>query len=346
MSKPILYGCAAVALLTAASPAAAGNRDLTGLWTNQSQTTLQRPDGITKLEVSPEEAKKILAGMKDGLGYTPDENKQGKISSDPNAPPPPVGDKDFGVKAYDTAWIAPGEGLNKVNGAFRTSHIVDPADGHIPWIDPEKAKAKAKARRTAYETGKGPYDGPEQAALSERCINPGYQGPGMLHGLYNNNFKFVLTKAYLAIDIEMGHDVRIAPIFATAQKAKASHSPSQITRWGGDSVAWWEGDTLVVETTSVNPLQGSSAGQFAMSPQAKVTEYYRRTGPKELYYKFVVDDPLNYTKPWTAELTFAPVSAIFEYACAEGNYGLEGMLAGARAMDAEQAAAAASAAKP
>jgi hypothetical protein len=340
MIRQALWGCAAVALLTAASPAgAAGSRDLTGLWTNESQTGLQRPAGITKLEVSPAEAQKIVAAMKDGLGYTPDENKQGKIASDPNAPPPPAGDKDFGVKAYDTAWIAPGEGLNKVRGAYRTSHLIDPVDGQLPYIDPVSAKAKVAARRVAYETGKGPYDGPENATLGERCILNGSGGPGMLHGLYNNNYQFVLTKDYLGIAVEMGHDVRAIPIYATAQKAKASHGP--IPRWQGDSVAWWEGNTLVVESINVNALQlqASASGQFPLSNKAKVTEYLTRTGPKEIDYKFTVDDPANYTKPWTAEESFAPVKAIFEYACSEGNYGLEGMLAGARAKDAEQAAA-------
>ena len=341
MLKRTLYGCAAIALLAAPTLAlaapAAGSRDLTGLWTNETQTNLTRPEGITKLEVSAEEAKKIIAGMKDGLGYTPEENKQGKVSSDPNAPPPPVGDKDFGVKAYDTAWIAPGEGLNKVRGTFRTSHVIDPANGQLPYIDPVTAKAKVAARRTAYETGKGPYDGPENATLGERCILNGSGGPGMLHSLYNNNYKFVLTKDFLAIAVEMGHDVRAIPIYATAQKAKASHGP--ISRWQGDSVAWWQDNTLVVESININPLQlqASQSGSFALSPKAKVTEYLTRTGSKEIDYKFTVDDPVNYTKPWTAELTFAPVGAIFEYACSEGNYGLEGMLAGARAKDAEQA---------
>jgi hypothetical protein len=342
MLKRTLFCCAAIALLAAPSLApaapASGSRDLTGLWTNQSQTPLQRADGITKLEVSADEAKKIIAGMKDGLGYTPDENKQGKISSDPNAPPPPVGDKDFGVKAYDTAWIAPGEGLDKVHGTLRTSHVVDPADGHLPYIDPVAAKALVKKRRDAYETGKGPYDGPEQAAISERCILNGSGGPGMLHGLYNNNFKFVLTKDYLGVAVEMGHDVRSIPIYPTMQKAKASHGP--IARWQGDSVAWWEGNTLAIESVNVNQLQGAW-GPFPMSSKAKVTEYFTRVGPKEMFYKFTVDDPVNYTKPWTAEETFQPVAAIFEYACSEGNYGLEGMLAGARAKDAEQASASA-----
>jgi hypothetical protein len=339
MLKLTLCGCAAIFLLAAPTLAtaapASGSRDLTGLWSNTSLTTLQRPPGITALEVSPAEAKKIVDSRLT-IGYTAEETKKGETHSDPNAPPPPAGDKDFGVKGYDVGWVDPGEQLGKVNGKFRTSHIIDPVDGKLPFIDPAAAKAKAEAGRIAYETGKGPYDGPENATLSERCILNGSGGPGMLHGLYNNNFKFVLTKDSLGIAVEMGHDVRAIPIYATAQKAKASHGP--LPRWQGDSVAWWEGNTLVVESTNVIPLQGSR-GQFPMSPKAKVTEYLTRTGPKEIDYKFTVDDPVNYTRPWTAELTFQPVNAIFEYACAEGNYGLEGMLAGARAKDAEQASA-------
>jgi hypothetical protein len=341
MFKRTFLMCAAIFLLTtpdmATAAQASGSRDLTGLWSNTSLTTLQRPAGIAALEVSPAEAKKIV-GSRLTIGYTAEETKKGATHSDPNAPPPPAGDKDFGVKGYDVGWVDPGEELGKVNGKYRTSHVIDPADGQLPYIDVAAANAKAKARGIAYATGKGPYDGPESATLSERCILNGSGGPGMLHGLYNNDFKFVLTKDYFGVAVEMGHDVRAIPIYATAQKAKASHGP--LPRWQGDSVAWWEGNTLVVESTNIIPLQGDN-GQFAMSPKAKVTEYFTRRGPKEIHYKFTVDDPVNYTRPWTAELTFQPVNAIFEYACAEGNYGLEGMLAGARAKDAEETSASA-----
>ena len=337
MLKRTLCGCAAIAMLVAAagSASAADKRDLTGTWTNASQTTLQRPEGITALEVSPAEAKRIVDSRLT-VGLTAAEKAATKSTSDA---PPPAGDKDFGVKAYDAGWTAQGDQLGTVNGKFRTSHVIDPANGQIPYIDVAKAKALVVARGIAYATGKGPYDGPEQAGVGERCILGfgGTGGPGMLHGLYNNNYQFVLTKDHLAIDVEMAHDVRIIPIFATAQKAKASHGP--INRWLGDSVAWWQGDTLVVESIHVPALEGGF-GPIALSSQAKVTEYLTRNGPKEIHYKFTVEDPVNYTRPWTAELTFQPINAIYEYACAEGNYGLEGILAGARAKDAEQAAAA------
>jgi hypothetical protein len=336
MFKRRLLGCAAIALLAiaAAGPASASDtRDLTGTWTNASLTTLQRPAGITALEVSPQEAKRIV-DARDTIGFTSAEKKDTKVA-DINAPPP-AGDKDFGVKAYDPAWTSAGEALGRVNGKYRTSQIIDPADGHIPYKDMDKAKKLAVAKGIAYQTGKGPYDGPEQAGAGERCILGfgGTGGPGMLNTLYNNNYKFVLTKDYLAIDVEMAHDVRIIPIFATAQKAKASHGPLQ--RWLGDSVAWWQGNTLVVESINVPALQGAF-GPFPMSSQAKVTEYLTRNGPKEISYKFTVEDPENYTKPWTAELNFQPSEGIYEYACAEGNYGLEGILAGARAKDSQRA---------
>ena len=336
MFKRTLLGCAAIVLLAtaaASSASAADKRDLTGVWTNASLTTLQRPDDITALEVSPKEAKQIVDGRLT-IGFTAAE--KAKTTSDPNAPPPPPGDKDFGVKGYDTGWVSPGEALGRVNGKYRTSQIIDPADGHIPYKDMDKAKKLAVARGIAYATGKGPYDGPEQAGAGERCILGfgGTGGPGMLNTLYNNDYKFVLTKDHLAIDVEMAHDVRIIPIFASAQKAKASHGPIQ--RWLGDSVAWWQGDTLVVESTNVPALQGAF-GPFPMSSQAKVTEYLTRNGEKEISYKFTVEDRENYTKPWTAELNFQPSEGIYEYACAEGNYGLEGILAGARAKDAERA---------
>jgi hypothetical protein len=339
MLKQTLCGCAAVAILAMATTAAsaADKRDLTGLWSNQSLTSLQRPAGITALEVSADEAKRIVDG-RDTIGFTSAETKNNKVA-DVNAPLA-AGDKDFGVKAYDPAWTSAGDALGKVGGHYRTSQVIQPADGHIPYKDPEGAKQKAIAGGIRYATGNGPFDGPEQAGISERCFigfgNTG--GPGMLNTLYNNNYSFVQTKDYLAIDVEMAHDVRVIPIFASAQKAKASHGPATIKRWLGDSVAWWEGNTLVVESINVPPLQGRS-GSFPMSAQAKVTEYLTRTSDKEILYKFTVEDAENYTQPWTAELTFHPSPAIYEYACHEGNYGLEGILAGARAKDAERTSA-------
>jgi len=178
----------------------------------------------------------------------------------------------------------------------------------------------------------------------------GPSGPVMVHTLYNNNYQFVQTPDYLMVLVEMAHDARIIPIFPTADKAKASHKPNVIKPWLGDSVAWWEGDTLAVETINVKPLEAEN-GSFPISAKAKVTERLQRTGDKEIFYAFTVDDPDTYTQPWKAELSFYPSKALYEYACHEGNYGLHGILAGARNLErqkaeAEKAKAVAAPAKP
>ena len=105
--------------------------------------------------------------------------------------------------------------------------------------------------------------------------------------------------------------------------------PSAIKPWFGDSVGWWEGDTFVMESINVKPLQAVNQS-FPISPKGVVTERLTRTSDKDIFYEFIVNDPDLYTQPWRAELAFSPSKAIYEYACHEGNYALHGILAGAR----------------
>lgn len=346
MFRMILSASAAVAAVSLASAAFAGppltkggKPDLTGIWTNASLTPLQRPAMASGLEVDAQEAEKIVAAT--GTGGANDKTWQREDYSDPNAPAPAKGGEDFGVKAYDTAWVAPGEMLGKVRGKYRSSNIVEPANGRLPYRDSASAAQRSQVRAVRYATGNDPYEGPEATALSERCLigfgSTG--GPGMLSTLYNNNYQFVLTDTHLAIVVEMAHDVRVAPIFPSAAAAKAGHKPAAIKPWLGDSVAWWEGPTLVVETTNIHPEQAEN-GPFYLSAAGKVTERFTRLSETEIDYAFTVDDPETYTQAWKAELSFRPQSQLYEYACHEGNYGLEGILAGARRAEAEQARAA------
>jgi hypothetical protein len=341
MSKiKLALSTAAAALLLAVGAQAAtpmtadGKPDLTGAWSNASLTPLARPRTLSKLELTPEEAKAYMA--QNAMGGANDKVWQKAKSSDPNAPAPTKGGDDFGTKAYDTAWTSPGEDMAKVGGRYRSSNIVEPANGQLPYRDPAAAARRAQERGTKYALGNDPYVGPESTTLSERCLIGfgGTGGPGMLSVLYNNNYQFVLTKDYLGIDVEMAHDARLIPIFASAGKARASHRPDAIKPWLGDSVAWWEGPSLVIETINVRPLQGENH-PFYLSPKAKVTERLTRKSETEILYQFAVDDPETYTQPWKAELAFYPGKGVFEYACHEGNYGLEGILAGARAREAE-----------
>jgi hypothetical protein len=327
----------AVALMTGAAVAQVpktsdGKPDLTGIWTNASLTPLSRARGVDKLVVDEAEAQKIanstsIAGIP---ADDPDFNKNARYS-DPTKGAPEKGGADFGLKGYDSFWVTPGTMLGKVKGEYRTSNIVEPANGQLPYKDPAGIARKQMAGFQRYMTGNDPYEGPEATALSERCLI-GFGttgGPGMLSVLYNNNYQFVQTEDHLMILVEMAHDARVIPIFDSAAEAKASHKPNVIKPWLGDSVGWWDGDTLVAETVNVYPPQAED-GSFPLSANAVVTERFTRTGEKDIFYEFSVNDPETYTQPWKAELSFYPTSQLYEYACHEGNYGLEGILAGAR----------------
>jgi hypothetical protein len=146
---------------------------------------------------------------------------------------------------------------------------------------------------------------------------------------YNNNYTIVQTKDHVMIMTEMVHDVRIIRMGAT------KHVPAQVRPWFGDSIGRWEGDTLVVETTNIHPTQLAQTSPLwpyrGASEKLKVTERFTRTGPDVLLYKFTVEDPETFTAPYSGELPFNRIDEmIHEYACAEGNYALPGMLAGAR----------------
>jgi len=140
--------------------------------------------------------------------------------------------------------------------------------------------------------------------------------------------------------VEMVHDARIYPIYASAEKARGLHKPAAIKPWLGDSVAWWEGDTLVAETRNVNPIQ-SGRTATPLSAEGTVTERFTRINDGELLYQFRVEDPGHYSKPWSGEYSFKPVNArVFEYACHEGNYSIPGILTGARLAEEKAARAA------
>ena len=152
----------------------------------------------------------------------------------------------------------------------------------------------------------------------------------MLNNIYNNSYQIVQTKGAVAIMVEMVHDVRIIPLFADKAAAQAAHRPAVIQPWLGDSVGWWEQDTLVVETTQVNREQGR-AGPVFLTPAGKVVERFTRTGPAEILYAFQVDDPTYYSRPWRAEMVYkSQKGRLFEYACHEGNYAMTDILRGAR----------------
>jgi len=301
-----------------------GDPDLQGVWTNASVTTLERPPGVKDLNLTPDEAARVLAQYKSMLANN---DKAQDERGDPGG--------------YNSFWLDPGSQLGVVNGQVRSSWVVDPPDGHVPYSDATKAQLFRMFRSGAFSRA----DNPETRSLGERCI-VGYGstgGPPMLNVLYNNNYQIVQSPGYVVIEVEMNHDARIV-------RLGGQHLPASMRPWMGDSIGHWEGDTLVVETTNLNPGQQFTADvrhRLYLAPDSKVTERFTRVAPDEILYQFQVEEPKAYTQTWRGEIPMhATKGPIYEYACHEGNYALPDILAGARQQEAEAAKAAAAASKP
>ena len=312
--------------------------DLSGIWTNASRTPLTRPGGIDPLVVSAEQAQQIVAEM--AIAGISAENVAAGPAIDADTGAPPAGSQDFGLRGYNLFWVDPGSTLAYVKGEYRTSYIIDPADGQIPRLENPRNYQRANFG-ARYLTGVGDASGPEAIPIAERCLI-GFgntAGPGMMGTLYNSSYQFVQTDEYVMIMVEMVHDARIIPIYDTPGEARANRRPAALQQWLGDSVGWYEDGTLVVETVNINPLQMSQSS-VPVSADGRITERFSRYSDKEIVYQFTVDDSNLYRQPWTAELSYYPLEGnIYEYACHEGNYSMPGILAGARRAEREQAAA-------
>ncbi len=325
---------AAVALLSGAPPAlgetsagyvtphtAWGAPDLQGFWSNTAVTSLTRPRGVEQLVVTEEEATAIVQRNPFQMLLAQDRASEG---TDPNDLSQLIEDRNPD-RGYNAFWVDPGSQLGTVKGEYRTSWIVEPANGQLPY----KAGA-GRSRGGGGRVAAGPFDNPEARGLAERCLMSftGSAGPVMLNGMYNNTYQVVQTPAYVMILVEMNHDVRIIPIVAGPDEVV--FGPDAIQKWAGDSVGWYEGDSLVVQTVNPHPLQGA-----LISPQGKVTERFTRWSEGEVFYEFTVEDPALYSQPWRGEMALKTEANLYEYACHEGNYAMPGVLAGARKIERE-----------
>jgi hypothetical protein len=277
-----------------------GKPDLQGVWTSATLTPLERPaDLANKQFFTKEEA---AQWTKQFLQANNRDRRDGSAQVD-------VG------RAYNEFWFSRGDA---VVPTLRTSLIIDPPDGRIPALTPDGLqRAAARAERQRLH----PADGPEDRSLAERCINWPVAGPPMIPGGYNNNYQIVQGGGYVTIVVEMIHDVRTIPTDGRP------HLPATVRQWMGDPRGHWEGNTLVVDTTNFTDktnFRGSGENLHLI-------ERFTRTGPDQLMYEFTVNDPDSFTRPWTVQIPMAKTDGpLFEYACHEGNYGMEGMLRGAR----------------
>jgi len=317
-----------LALLLARPVWAAGARpDLSGVWSNASVTKLTRFPGVAGLVMGKAAAKAYARSNPQVMRLDADAQP-----SDAEAGAPTPGNPG----GYNAYWLDPGRTLGRVKGQYRTSWIVDPADGQLPLSDAGKALVR---RAEAYARAADTPANPEALEPWDRCLisSRGSGGPGMLNNIYNSNLQIVQTPGAVAIVIEMIHDARTIPIFPSRAAAQAGHGPAALRPWLGDSTGWWEGDTLVVETLNVNSEQGR-AGPIFLTPKGRVTERFTRVSPDQIFYAFEVEDPTYYTRPWRAEMSLnRSKDQLFEYACHEGNYALVDILKGVRASEAKAA---------
>ncbi len=278
-----------------------GHPDLQGTWSFATITPMERPaqfaakEFLTEKEAAQYEADVVTNNNKD--------RRDGSAEAD-------VG------RAYNDFWWDSG---TKVVKTRRTSLVIDPPDGRIPAMLP--AARERQAERTAKNRGHE-FDGPENRPLPERCLILQGAGPPITPTAYNNNVQIVQSPGTVSLLIEMGHEARVIPLDGRP------HLPKDVRLWKGDSRGHWEGDTLVVETTNFsekNPFRGSSENM-------KLTERFKRLDADTLIYQFTVEDPATWARPWTVEIPVTKSKGqLFEYACHEGNYGMTGALAGARA---------------
>ncbi len=305
-----------------------GKPDFSGVYDIASLTPLARPTQFgTRLELTDAEAealaKKVMAAV-----------AADSRASDPNRKAPTAGGD---VGNYNQLWYDRGTMAVKIGGKWRTSIITDPPDGRLPELTPKGKEIAARNALQNRTTGAafwitenlkpGPFDDPELRPLTERCLGTfgTSAGPPMLPAGYNNLKQIVQTRNRVLILNEMIHDVRIVRI-------NAEHDPPDMRRWFGDSVGHWEGDTLVVDTTNFN----DTPGLFSASRNLHVVERFTRLDANTLSYKFTVEDPTIWAKPWSGEVAWPKTSQrLFEYACHEGNYSFMGILKGARMLEAE-----------
>jgi hypothetical protein len=292
-----------------------GRPDLNGVWTNKSITPFERPAELGNKEFfTADEAKEFV------------ENLQKRGDRDNR-----TGDVRDVLNAYNEFWWDSG---SKLLPTMRTSVVTDPANGRIPPLTAAR-RAALDAQRAATEKrceqagcavansgAMAPADEPEALDLMTRCISFGTTVP-MLPTAYNNNYQIVQADDAIGIVTEMVHQVRRISTAATPPL------PAKVKQWFGDPRGRWDGDTLVVESTN---FKGEFFGRMSAADEnLRVVERFTLVAPDVLLYQFTVDDPTVWTATWSGEIPLTRTDGLlYEYACHEGNRGMENILRAAR----------------
>jgi len=278
-----------------------GAPDLGGIWTSASYTRLERPPRFKTLIIPPQEASAYEASLKDSHGMPK---------------PPPGADV---VGQFDSEYFEAGDGLTRIDGQARSSWIVDPANGRLPYR-PEARLRFNIGRPDPPEA----FDGPEARPAFERCMTSTGSAPPLLAGNDANLYEIVQTPDFVAIEAEKGHEVRIIPLGG----APVPNAPPASS---GNAAGHWEGDTLVVETEGFRDPVIDRGPFLYQSGSARITERFTRISQTEVLYQFEVADPAVFTQTWRGETVFKTAKGpLYEYACHEGNRSIVNILAAAR----------------
>ncbi len=301
-----------------------GHPDLQGMWTNATITPLERPEEYgDNRALTAEQAARLEnaeAAYNEERARPTDLSKPDEFATCRSGTGPTCG--------YNNFWIDRGQQVTMIGGEKRSSLIVEPANGKVPPLTPERRKSFAERMQKM----RGNFDGPEARPLGERCLLSfgSSSGPPMLPVLYNNHYQIVQNRDTVVILVEMVHDARIV-------RLGGQHVPANVRKLRGDSIGHWEGETLVVETTNFTDKESFRGA----TSDLKVIERFTRVGPDTIEYRFTIDDPKAFTQAWSGEIAMHRTDdMMYEYACHEGNYALPGILAGAREEEKLAAAAA------
>ena len=292
-----------------------GHPDISGVWDFRTVTPLERPEEfadqafLSEEEVAAYAAERVAASNadRDREARKLETTDRGQVNGTRES-------RDLAL-AYNDFWWDRGDSVVETR---RTSLVVDPPNGRVPALT-EAAEARAAER---LHINQRPSWGPEDRPLGERCITGFNSGPPMLPAAYNMNVQIFQTADHVVLLNEMVHNARIIPLDGSGH--------GSVPLWTGDSRGHWDGDTLVVETK--NFLRETSFRNS--SENLHLVERFRRESDDVLLYSFTVTDPTTWTQPWSVELPMRQSDLpIFEYACHEGNYGMDGTLTGARAVE-------------
>jgi hypothetical protein len=202
--------------------------------------------------------------------------------------------------------------------------VIDPPDGRIPPLTGEGQKRAQAARvRSSFAAPGGPFDGPDDLGLLERCISRGIPG-SMIPVMYGNHYRIAQLPGLAVITYEIVHETRIIPLDGRPHVSQAIRS------YMGDPRGRWEGNTLVVETTNFN---SASAYRGANPESLRVVERFTRVAPDVISWTATIEDPVTWTRPWTIAMPLKADPDVLPFECHEHNYGLVNILSASRAQE-------------